>query len=249
MEVFETMKHILLVMEYASNGDLLHFVRNVGRLPEYDTKHIFRQVLYGLAHCHCRSVMHRDIKLDNILLDAKSNIKICDFGIAKIIGRGVKTREQCGTPAYLAPEIMNKEGYEAFYPDFWGLGVLLYAMLFGCVPFKANNMDDLHKLIQKGELRFPEYASPEAIELIRRLIVVDPKKRLSIPEILNSAWLKEIREDSDDSEEENEEANKPTKNDEEDDLIKEIGANINYVNVDNLFFDQNYSTKLSYTDY
>lgn len=252
LEVFETKKHILLVMEYASGGDLLHFVRNVGKLPEYDTKHIFRQVLYGLAHCHWRSVMHRDIKLDNILLDSKSNIKICDFGIAKIIGRGVKVREQCGTPAYLAPEIMNEEGYEAFYPDFWGLGVLLYAMLYGWVPFKANNMDDLHKLIQKGQLSFPDYATPEAEQLIRGLIVVDPKKRLSIPEILNSAWLKEIWEDSDDSEDENnkEESTKNTKkNDEEEDLIKDIGANINYVNVDNLFFDQNYSTKLSYTDY
>lgn len=94
LEVFESMKHILLVMEYANGGDLLHFVRNVGRLPEYDTKHIFRQILYGLAHCHCRSVMHRDIKLDNILLDSNSNIKICDFGISKIIRRGVIIKEQ-----------------------------------------------------------------------------------------------------------------------------------------------------------
>lgn len=94
LEVFESQKHILLVMEYANGGDLLHFVRNVGRLPEYDTKHIFRQILYGLAHCHCRSVMHRDIKLDNILLDSNSNIKICDFGIAKIVGRGIVVKEQ-----------------------------------------------------------------------------------------------------------------------------------------------------------
>ena len=94
LEVFESMKHILLVMEYANGGDLLHFVRNVGRLPEYDTKHIFRQILYGLAHCHCRSVMHRDIKLDNILLASNSNIKICDFCISKIIRRGVIIKEQ-----------------------------------------------------------------------------------------------------------------------------------------------------------
>lgn len=204
LEVFETMKHILLVMEYASGGDLLHFVRNVGRLPEYDTKHIFRQVLYGLAHCHCRSVMHRDIKLDNILLDSNSNIKIWDFGIAKIIGRGVRVREQWGTPAYLAPEIMHEDGYEAFFPDFWSLGVLLYAMLYGWVPFKANNMEDLHKLIRKGEFGFPEDASPEAKALIVGLIEVNPKKRLTIPEILSCAWLKEIWDDSD-SEEDNQE--------------------------------------------
>jgi serine/threonine protein kinase len=261
LEVFETMKHILLVMEYANGGDLLHFVRNVGKLPEYDTKHIFRQILYGLAHCHCRSVMHRDIKLDNILLDSKSNIKIWDFGIAKIIGRGVKVREQCGTPAYLAPEIMSEDGYETFYPDFWSLGVLLFAMLYGTVPFKANNMEELHMLIQWGEFAYPKDASENAKSLINGLIVVEAKKRMNIPEILNHPWLKEISEESDSSENENEqekekakqpekeEAKKGSPTNEDDAGIKDIGANINYVNVDNLFFEDNYSTKLSYTDY
>lgn len=263
LEVFESQKHILLVMEYANGGDLLHFVRNVGKLPEYDTKHIFRQILYGLAHCHCRSVMHRDIKLDNILLDSNSNIKICDFGIAKIISRGVKVKEQCGTPAYMAPEIMNEDGYETFYPDFWSLGVLLYAMLFGTVPFKANNMEELHMLIKRGEFDFPPEASPEAKNLISGLIVVNPKKRLTLPEILSHAWLKEISEESDTSDNEEEqktesyplkettdkEEKKQTATADEDADIKDIGANINYVNVDNLFFEENYNTKLSYTDY
>lgn len=148
LEVFESMKHILLVMEYANGGDLLHYVRNWGRLPELDSKHILRQILYGLAHCHCRSVMHRDIKLDNILLDSKGNVKIWDFGIAKIIGKEAIAKEQCGTPAYMAPEIMNEDGYEAFYPDFWSLGVLLYTMILGTVPFKASNMEELHMLIK-----------------------------------------------------------------------------------------------------
>jgi serine/threonine protein kinase len=252
LEVFETPKHILLVMEYANGGDLLHFVRNVGKLPEYDTKHIFRQILYGLAHCHCRSVMHRDIKLDNILLDKNSNFKICDFGIAKIIGRGVKVREQCGTPAYLAPEIMNEDGYETFLPDFWSLGVLLYAMLFGTVPFKANNMEELHMLIQKGEFTFPEEASEEAKSLISGLIRVDPKQRLTIPKILNHPWLKEISEESDTEEDEKvkDESKKEEASKNEDDAnLKDIGANINYVNIDNLFFNDDYNTKLSYTDY
>ena len=242
-------------MEYANGGDLLHFVRNVGKLPEYDTKHIFRQILYGLAHCHWRSVMHRDIKLDNILLDSNSNIKICDFGIAKIISRGVKVKEQWGTPAYMAPEIMDEDGYETFYPDFWSLGVLLYAMLFGTVPFKANNMEELHMLIQKGDFDFPPEASKEAKSLISGLIKVDPQNRLTLPKILNHPWIKEIWEESDSSEDEKDindqtpNENKAPKTAEEDSDLKNIGANINYVNVDNLFFEENYGTKLSYTDY
>jgi serine/threonine protein kinase len=256
LEVFDSTKHILLVMEYANGGDLLHFVRNVGKLPEYDTKHIFRQILYGLAHCHCRSVMHRDIKLDNILLDSNSNIKIWDFGIAKIINRGVKVKEQWGTPAYMAPEIMNDDGYETFYPDFWSLGVLLYAMLYGTVPFKANNMEELHILIQKGEFEFPPEASEQAKSLINGLIRVEPKFRLTLPQILCHPWLKEICEESEssDGEQDTKEAHAAENNEsqawgEEDLDLKNIGANINYVNVDNLFFENNYSTKLSYTDY
>ena len=263
-EVFESMKHILIVMEYANGGDMLHFVRNIGKLPEYDTKHIFRQILYGLAHCHCRSVMHRDIKLDNILLDSNSNIKICDFGISKIIGRGVIIKEQCGTPAYMAPEIISEHGYEAFYPDFWSLGVLLFAMLFGTVPFKASNMEELHKLIKSGQFVFPFEISEDAKSLIDGLIKVDPKQRLTIPQILSHPWLKEISDESDTSDNDtdldqtehkndtkdsrtNDNQNQASTTNDDDVDLKEIGGNINYVNVDNLFFEDNYSTKLSYT--
>ena len=205
LEVFESMKHILLVMEYANGGDLLHFVRSYGKLPELDSKYIFRQILYGLAHWHCRSVMHRDIKLDNILIDSNGNIKIWDFGIAKIIGKGDKAKEQCGTPAYMAPEIMNENGYDAFYPDFWSLGVLLFTLLFGTVPFKAQWMEELHALIQKGEFAFPPGVSQEAQNLIERLIVVNPKQRITIPEILSHPWFKEIWEDDSDSSNEDDE--------------------------------------------
>lgn len=85
LEVFESPKHLLMVMEYAGGGDLLHFVKRRGRIRESDAKYIFKQIVYGLSHIHCRSVIHRDIKLDNILLDCESGVKICDFGVSKII--------------------------------------------------------------------------------------------------------------------------------------------------------------------
>lgn len=141
---------MLIVMEYAGGGDLLRLIRRKGKLDEGDTKYIFKQIVYGIAHIHCRSVIHRDIKLDNILLDSEKGVKICDFGVSKIIKKGEVIKEQCGTPAYLAPEIIQDTGYEGFYVDIWSLGVLLYAMLTGTVPFKAVNLEDLHKLIMLG---------------------------------------------------------------------------------------------------
>ena len=100
-----------------------------------------------MAHIHCRSVVHRDIKLDNILLDFEKGVKICDFGVSKIIKKGEFIKEQCGTPAYLAPEIILDCGYEGYYVDIWSLGILLFAMLTGSVPFRAANLEDLHALI------------------------------------------------------------------------------------------------------
>lgn len=88
LEVFESPKHMLIVMEQADGGDLLHFIKRVNTLTETDIKYIFKQIVYGLAHCHCRSVLHRDIKLDNILLDGESGVKLCDFGVSKIIRKG-----------------------------------------------------------------------------------------------------------------------------------------------------------------
>lgn len=108
-----------------------------------------------MAHIHCRSVVHRDIKLDNILLDSEKGVKICDFGVSKIIKKGEFIKEQCGTPAYLAPEIIMDTGYEGYYVDIWSLGVLLFAMLTGSVPFRAGNLEELHSSICKGEFTVP----------------------------------------------------------------------------------------------
>ena len=140
-EVFESQKHFLLVMEYCGRGgDLLQLVKKNKKLDEQRAKTIFKQVVHGVAHCHCRSVLHRDIKLDNILMDLTGNIKICDFGVSRLIKKDQIIQEQCGTPAYLAPEIIADKGYKGFNVDIWSLGVLLYTMLQGTVPFKAGSL-------------------------------------------------------------------------------------------------------------
>lgn len=106
LEVFESPKHFLMVMEYAGGGDLLQYVKQRKRLDEETTKAIFKQIVYGLGHCHCRSVLHRDIKLDNVLMDGEGGVKLCDFGVSRMVKKHHIIKEQCGTPAYLAPEII-----------------------------------------------------------------------------------------------------------------------------------------------
>lgn len=93
-----------------------------------------------MRHCHLKNVLHRDIKLDNILLDHKLGVKICDFGVSRFTKKGNYIKEQCGTPAYIAPEIIKDKGYEGFSADLWSLGVLLYVMISGTFPFTADNL-------------------------------------------------------------------------------------------------------------
>ena len=142
-EYFETQKHILFVIELSSGGDLLSYVRKRRQLKEEVAKSVFKQLIEGLKYCHSKKILHRDIKLDNILLTVEGEVKICDFGVSKVVKPGEKMSEQCGTPAYIAPEILLDKGYEGFAVDIWSAGVVLYAMLYGTVPFKANNMSEL----------------------------------------------------------------------------------------------------------
>lgn len=189
-ETFETSKYLIIIMEYISGGDLLSYVKKRNKLNEVVSRYIFKQIILALQYTHSQNIIHRDIKLDNILLDIHNNIKICDFGV----GKQVKSRkeilyDQCGTPAYIAPEILKGSGYEGSPVDIWSAGVVLYAMLSGTVPFKANDMNDLHKLIFKGEYAEIEGISQEAKDLIKGILEVEPKKRLTAEEILNHPWM------------------------------------------------------------
>lgn len=133
-----------------------------------------------MGYLHARNILHRDIKLDNILLDGKGQVKIADFGVSKQVRQGEVMREQCGTPAYIAPEIIRDRGYTGFKADLWSAGVVLYALLYGTVPFKANNMQDLHKLILSAKYNLKDEITDQAKHLLRSLLEPDPVRRLTI---------------------------------------------------------------------
>jgi len=182
-------------MEYSNNGDLLKYVKTNGKIPEEKARYFFQNIAIGLSHIHCRSVLHWDIKLDNVLLDTEGGVKLCDFGVSKIMKKDQVIKEQCGTPAYIAPEIISEEGYSGYGVDLWSLGVLLYAMLCGTVPFKATNMKDLHLLINKGDFSFPNPISEEAQNLIRKMLTKEPLEWISLPEVLSHPWMTKMSED------------------------------------------------------
>jgi len=192
LEVFENKQHIFFVMEYAEGGDLLQLIKKVRKMSERATKPLFKQITQAIKYCHDNNILHRDIKLDNILLH-KSQIKLCDFGVSRLITPGQTIKEQCGTPAYIAPEIINRKGYKGTKADIWSFGVLLYAMLTGTVPFRSNNLQDLHKLILKGVFDVPVYVSSRATDLIRKMITLSPTKRISASQILSHPWLSSVQ--------------------------------------------------------
>ena len=191
LDSFETDKHIFIVMEYIC-GDLLGFIRKRGKLSEPMTKVIFKQIIEGLRYIHKKKIVHRDIKLDNILIDLTNTVKICDFGVSKKINKGDIMYDHCGTPAYIAPEIFKNRGYEGFSCDIWSAGVTLYYMLSGVQPFCADSMKDLEKIILEGKYDRLEDVSDEANDLIDRMLQLDPKKRLTDDEILNHPWIVNI---------------------------------------------------------
>ena len=189
-ETFETERHYCIVMEYICAGDLLSFIKKRTKLPEATAKFLFRQIIVALQFIHSKGIIHRDIKLDNILIDLDNKIKLCDFGVSKFLSGG-KVFEQCGTPAYIAPEILRNEGYD-FAADVWSAGVVLYAMLSGNVPFRGKSVALLHDAILRGRFRALEGVSGEAADLVKRIFEVEPAKRITIGGILEHPWLSDV---------------------------------------------------------
>ena len=148
-EAFETEDNVYLVMEYVGGGSLHSLLKEQSdrRLQEEDAKRLFKQIMTALQYCHRKSITHRDIKLENILLDEHRNVKLIDFGFSTCIPNDKKIKMFCGTPSYMAPEIVRRDEYAGPPADVWASGVLLYALTNGCFPFRGGTDKELYRRI------------------------------------------------------------------------------------------------------
>ena len=192
-EVIDTQSYLYLVMEYIEGVSLLDTIRREENhyFEEQKALKLFIQILKAIIYCQNKNICHRDIKLENILIIKEDIIKIIDFGFAVKTDRETYQNLLCGSPSYMAPEIVNKEKYIAQYSDIWSLGVLFYSMLYGRFPFKAQTQEELFKKINEAQVEFPEdiEVNDKIKILLKRIFVVVPTQRPSLQEILNDISL------------------------------------------------------------
>ncbi|KXS16880.1 Pkinase-domain-containing protein, partial [Gonapodya prolifera JEL478] len=189
-DVMETSDSIFIIMEYAVGGELFDYIVANKRVKEKEARAFFRQVLSAVDYCHQNSIIHRDLKPENLLLDANKCIKIIDFGFGNTFNRdGSLLDTFCGSPFYAAPEMILGRAYRGPEVDMWSLGVILFALLCGHLPFDDDNMKELYKKIAAGTYKSPDYLMPDARHLISRLITVDPAKRATLDEVLRHRWV------------------------------------------------------------
>ncbi|KAK7394987.1 hypothetical protein VNO78_15528 [Psophocarpus tetragonolobus] len=191
-EVLATKTKIYFVMEFAAGGELFDEVSSKGRLPEDAARFYFRQLISAIKHCHSLGVFHRDLKLDNLLLDENGNLKVSDFGLSAVTGQirpdGL-LHTICGTPSYVAPEILAKKGYDGAKADLWSCGVVLFALTAGYLPFNDYNVSVLYRKIYRGQFRFPGWMSHDLRFLLSRLLDTNPETRITVDEIYQDTWF------------------------------------------------------------
>uniref|UniRef100_A0A0D9WGX2 non-specific serine/threonine protein kinase n=1 Tax=Leersia perrieri TaxID=77586 RepID=A0A0D9WGX2_9ORYZ len=197
IEAILTPTHLAIVMEFAAGGELFDRIVDQERFSEDEARYFFQQLICGVSYCHYMKICHRDLKLENVLLDGSKapRLKICDFGYSKSSVLHSRPKSAVGTPAYIAPEILDLQEYDGKLADVWSCGVTLYVMLVGAYPFEdkddPKNLMKTVKLIREVEYEIPEqvHISTDCRELISRIFVSDPSERITMQEIKNHPWF------------------------------------------------------------
>ncbi|XP_058511453.1 MAP/microtubule affinity-regulating kinase 3 isoform X6 [Ochotona princeps] len=188
-EVIETEKTLYLIMEYASGGEVFDYLVAHGRMKEKEARAKFRQIVSAVQYCHQKRIVHRDLKAENLLLDADMNIKIADFGFSNEFTVGSKLDTFCGSPPYAAPELFQGKKYDGPEVDVWSLGVILYTLVSGSLPFDGQNLKELRERVLRGKYRIPFYMSTDCENLLKRFLVLNPIKRGTLEQIMKDRWI------------------------------------------------------------
>ncbi|XP_078516656.1 serine/threonine-protein kinase MARK2 isoform X12 [Lissotriton helveticus] len=194
-EVIETEKTLYLVMEYASGGEVFDYLVAHGRMKEKEARAKFRQIVSAVQYCHQKLIVHRDLKAENLLLDADMNIKIADFGFSNEFTFGNKLDTFCGSPPYAAPELFQGKKYDGPEVDVWSLGVILYTLVSGSLPFDGQNLKELRERVLRGKYRIPFYMSTDCENLLKKFLILNPSKRGTLEQIMRDRWMNVGHED------------------------------------------------------
>ncbi|AQK57008.1 CBL-interacting protein kinase 14 [Zea mays] len=192
-EVMATRNNIYFVMEYVKGGELFDKIGKSGKLTEAAAHKYFQQLIGAVDYCHSRGVYHRDLKPENLLLDENENLKVSDFGLSALSeskGQDGLLHTTCGTPAYVAPEVISKTGYDGAKSDIWSCGVVLFVLVAGYLPFRAPNMMEMYRKIQNGDFRCPSWFSHKLKKLLYKILDPSPDTRISVQKIKESTWFR-----------------------------------------------------------
>ncbi|KAG6492687.1 CBL-interacting protein kinase 18-like [Zingiber officinale] len=191
-EVMASKTKIYFVMEYVKGGDLFSKVAK-GKVEVGDARKYFRQLISAVDYCHSRGIYHRDLKPENLLLDENDNLKVSDFGLSTLVDSERLDRllhTTCGTPAYVAPEVISRMGYDGANADIWSCGVILFVLMSGYYPFQDSNLMEMYKKIEKGEFKCPHWFSPSTRKLVAKILDPNPSTRISIAKIRETKWFR-----------------------------------------------------------
>ncbi|XP_052163119.1 CBL-interacting protein kinase 5 [Oryza glaberrima] len=191
-EVMASKSKIYFAMEYVRGGELFSRVAR-GRLKEDAARKYFQQLIGAVDFCHSRGVYHRDLKPENLLVDENGNLKVSDFGLSafkECQKQDGLLHTTCGTPAYVAPEIINKRGYDGAKADIWSCGVILFVLLAGYLPFHDSNLMEMYRKISKGDVKFPQWFTTDVRRLLSRLLDPNPNTRITVEKLVEHPWFK-----------------------------------------------------------